>query len=518
MTGSLASVRLPRSQAASRRRGGGPAVPAAAAAVARAVWAGPLSARLAGACALAVLAGVVVGPAAAAAAGAILFLGPGVALRVRQDRRRRAFEAQLVTLIELLARRLGAGASLRQALGAAAAVPEPTGALLRDCRDSMELGEAPVEAVAALAVATASPLYELLGVSLALHERSGGDVVATLRRLAGIVRDRRAAELEVRSVTSQGRLSGLVVGLAPLAMSFVVKGAGDAHLPAWLSAAVELVGWSLVAVGVWLIWRISDPERLLVPARGGAPRGERPPPRLLVAAGRRIPRRLAGTDRSRRLLTARGVARPDPERLAAVGGFRVLSGALGFFVPLCLWRSPAGIAAAVCGAAAGWLCVEWSWAREAADARAGIESELAQACDMLALALGAGLNLHRAVARVGDLLGGPLGRRLRRARDAVAWGEAEEAALGAVADGAGSDDLTEVVATLLEARRRGGALAGVLDDLAADMRRREHLRRDAAARRLPVKILFPLVLLVLPAFVLLTVVPLAGAVLAGFAR
>jgi tight adherence protein C len=48
--------------------------------------------------------------------------------------------------------------------------------------------------------------------------------------------------------------------------------------------------------------------------------------------------------------------------------------------------------------------------------------------------------------------------------------------------------------------------------LAAEVRAERRRRAEAAARRVPVKLLFPLVLCVLPAFGLLTVVPLlAGA-------
>jgi len=57
----------------------------------------------------------------------------------------------------------------------------------------------------------------------------------------------------------------------------------------------------------------------------------------------------------------------------------------------------------------------------------------------------------------------------------------------------------------------GDALARLATDLRADLRR----RAEARARTVPVRLLFPLVFLVLPAFGLLTVVPAVAAGLAG---
>jgi pilus assembly protein TadC len=65
------------------------------------------------------------------------------------------------------------------------------------------------------------------------------------------------------------------------------------------------------------------------------------------------------------------------------------------------------------------------------------------------------------------------------------------------------------VATLLAAHHDGSPAGASLDRIMADLR---HARRQRAAervQRLPVLLLFPLVCCILPAFVLLTVLPLA---------
>src|SRR5205823_11853388 len=70
-----------------------------------------------------------------------------------------------------------------------------------------------------------------------------------------------------------------------------------------------------------------------------------------------------------------------------------------------------------------------------------------------------------------------------------------------------------LVRVLAGAERYGTPLLPALERLVVDARLDRRRRAEEAARRVPVKLLFPLVLCVLPAFALLTVAPLvAGAV------
>ena len=65
-----------------------------------------------------------------------------------------------------------------------------------------------------------------------------------------------------------------------------------------------------------------------------------------------------------------------------------------------------------------------------------------------------------------------------------------------------------LTAVLISAERYGTPLVDSLARLADEVRVQRRRRAEAAARRVPVKLLFPLVLCTLPAFALLTVVPL----------
>ena len=75
--------------------------------------------------------------------------------------------------------------------------------------------------------------------------------------------------------------------------------------------------------------------------------------------------------------------------------------------------------------------------------------------------------------------------------------------------------LRPLVDALLASDRLGAPVGPALARLAAEERAALRRRSEAHARRVPVRLLFPLTFLVLPAFVLITVVP---GLAAGLAR
>lgn len=141
-----------------------------------------------------------------------------------------------------------------------------------------------------------------------------------------------------------------------------------------------------------------------------------------------------------------------------------------------------------------------------------VVDELPEVVDLFVLAAGSGLNVALAVQAVARFASGRLG---------VALAEVEQVRLrgGRLADAL--DRLPQVVGepvrplavALAAAERYGTPLVPALEALATEVRRQRRRRAEYAARQAPVKLIFPLVLCALPAFALLTVVPLLLATL-----
>lgn len=143
--------------------------------------------------------------------------------------------------------------------------------------------------------------------------------------------------------------------------------------------------------------------------------------------------------------------------------------------------------------------------RRATRCRRRLAAELPVVTDLLSVAVGAGANPTHAVALAAHWSPRRAARVLRRVVDAQARGADLTEALRVAT--AGVPDWAPIVDALLASERLGApigpSLARVADQQRAELRR----RAEAHARRVPVQLLFPLVFLVLPAFGLLTVVP-----------
>jgi Flp pilus assembly protein TadB len=157
----------------------------------------------------------------------------------------------------------------------------------------------------------------------------------------------------------------------------------------------------------------------------------------------------------------------------------------------------------------------WTWRRHrrrrarvtAAD---DVRRALPEVVDLLALATTAGLSLPVAHPLVADGAPPPLGSALAEAHRATLAGRARsEALLDHLAPlGERSRALADV---LVDHLRYGVPLLPALERTSLELRLDRRRAAELDARRVPVRLLAPLVSCVLPAFALLTVVPLLAA-------
>jgi type II secretory pathway component PulF len=145
---------------------------------------------------------------------------------------------------------------------------------------------------------------------------------------------------------------------------------------------------------------------------------------------------------------------------------------------------------------------------------AEVERDLVVAIDLLHVAVSAGHSTHVAVAVVGAQATGPVTGALSHAASQFDRGRRLIDALSEMAPSLGPVVLP-LVSTLNMALTSGAPLGPALQRLADAERRRQRRRAEARARRLPVLLLAPVVGLVLPAFLVLTIVPVAVSAAGG---
>ena len=146
-------------------------------------------------------------------------------------------------------------------------------------------------------------------------------------------------------------------------------------------------------------------------------------------------------------------------------------------------------------------------ARAEARRRRAMDAEIPQLLDLLAAGSAAGLSAVAGLQRSTSVLRGPLRVELGASLEAVDLGARWRDELAAVTERLSLPDLRRAVAVLTRTETLGTSLTEATRELAADVRRSRRAAVAERARAAPVKMLFPLVFLVLPAFLLLTVVP-----------
>lgn len=135
-----------------------------------------------------------------------------------------------------------------------------------------------------------------------------------------------------------------------------------------------------------------------------------------------------------------------------------------------------------------------------------VQRGLPELIDLLALGVGAGLTVRGALAASVPWTPAPLGTAFADAVRRADAGEPFVDSLETVAVSLGPG-VRPLVTVLVAAERDGAALGPALERASDEARRGRRVEAEDAARRVPVLMLFPLVLCVLPAFALLTVVP-----------
>jgi tight adherence protein C len=134
-------------------------------------------------------------------------------------------------------------------------------------------------------------------------------------------------------------------------------------------------------------------------------------------------------------------------------------------------------------------------------------AEVPQLLDLLAAGSTAGLSAELSFRQAVTCLRGPLADDLAAVVRRVDLGAPWRVELAAYAEATGDPDLLRTVTVLSRSETLGVSLLDATRDLAATVRDARRSATVERARAAPVKMLFPLVFLILPAFLLLTVVP-----------
>lgn len=262
--------------------------------------------------------------------------------------------------------------------------------------------------------------------------------------------------------------------------------------------AVPLFGWALLAG--------RQPDRKQVQAnlaRGlgtapGASPSAAPRRDLLSGLGQRLAR-AGGVARLERHLTLAG--RPEAWSVARLVAAKwVLALASGLLAVLVVGTSPGAfhLLLAVVIVVVAFFVPDLLMRSRGQERQALIQLQLADTLDQMTIAVEAGLGFEAAMSRAAENGRGPLAAELTLTLQDMRLGMSRREAYLAMADRTTVVDLRRFLRAMIQADAFGVSITGVLRTQAAEMRMKRRQRAEEKAMQIPVKVIFPLMLTILP--------------------
>jgi len=163
-------------------------------------------------------------PAALYPLGAIIgFALPWGWLSFRRSRRFKRFEKQLPDALELMSRALRSGHSLASGLSVVASeMPAPISTEFHNCFEEQNLGISIDKALLNMYDRVPNVDLQFFITAVAIQRQAGGDLAEILSKISGLVRERFQILGQVKALTGEGRISGIVLMALPIVLFFTV--------------------------------------------------------------------------------------------------------------------------------------------------------------------------------------------------------------------------------------------------------------------------------------------------------
>jgi len=216
---------------------------------------------------------------------------------------------------------------------------------------------------------------------------------------------------------------------------------------------------------------------------------------------------LSGTgDRLTRLLDLAG--NPPALTLERLLGFKgaglVLGGLVGLFFGGLSLR---GLFFAAAGATAGFFVPDIAVMNTGAKRQDVLRRGLADALDMLTVCVEAGQGFDGAILHVAKVVEGPVSGEFARVLAEIQIGKSRSAAFSSLAARTKVPEIRTFVTALVQADRLGLPIGSVLREQSVQMRMIRRQRAEEKAQKVPIKILFPMLLCIFPAMFIVIIGP-----------
>lgn len=197
----------------------------------------------------------------AAIGGAVGWFIPAIYLKIKIRKRVKHLNDQLNDAIVLISNSLKAGYSFFQAVDIVS--KEMTGPMAEEftlLQKEVNFGTTTEKALENLVSRVISDDLELVVTAVMIQRQVGGNLAEVLDNISSTIRERIRIKGEVRTVTAQGRMSGLIISLLPPGLAFILFLINRDHISVLFKdpLGIGILGFSVLMelMGIYFIRKI----------------------------------------------------------------------------------------------------------------------------------------------------------------------------------------------------------------------------------------------------------------------
>lgn len=189
-------------------------------------------------------------------------IGAKMVLNLRTSKRRARFADQLDDTVQLIAGALRAGHGLMRAIDVVSRDADaPTSEELARVVNETRLGRDVSESLAVTAQRMRSEDFEWVAQAITINRETGGNLAEVLDHVGETIRERGQIKRQVRTLSAEGRISGVILIALPAAifvlLSFIQPGYIMVFFGSLLGVIALIIAFILLTVGsIWMMLSI----------------------------------------------------------------------------------------------------------------------------------------------------------------------------------------------------------------------------------------------------------------------
>ncbi|WP_395244493.1 type II secretion system F family protein [Agromyces sp. MMS24-K17] len=189
-------------------------------------------------------------------------IGAKVVLVMRTSQRRARFADQIDDTVQLLSGGLRAGHGLSRALaGVANDAESPMREELARVVNETRLGRDLASSLALTATRMKSADFEWVSQAIAINQETGGNLAEVLDQVGKTIRERNQIRRQVKSLSAEGRLSGIILIALPIGVALFLSVAQPGYFARFFESIIGLIAIAAAVVllilgSIWIAFTV----------------------------------------------------------------------------------------------------------------------------------------------------------------------------------------------------------------------------------------------------------------------